>query len=214
MMHLAIFLKGFVAGLLVCAPFGPVGVLALKHTLAKGKAAGVAAILGGSLVDIVYCSLAGFSITFLAEYLEAEHIWIQAFAGLILIGYGLRMFSGHASEMPVPDDEAIQVTPEDAGVRPAFWSAFLLMAVNPMPILVFTVTFSAVGVHGWKGDYLSTAVLVSGVAVGSAIWAPVVVSAVRYFGTDFSRERRMQVSRISGLLLSLFGLLLGLSSLF
>ncbi|MDI6797321.1 MAG: LysE family transporter [Desulfatibacillaceae bacterium] len=208
-----IFIKGFLTGLLLCAPFGPVGAMALKHTVNHGKTAGGAAILGGTVVDLIYCSIAGLGITLISQFIEDEFVWIQALAGLVIIGYGLKIFSGNTSDMHVPKVGDAYIEPTGPSLRDAFWSAFLVMAVNPMPILIFTVMFSALGVHGWKGDYEATFVLVAGVGLGSFAWAPLLVTAIGFFGEDFSPERRRSVSRFSGLLLAVLGLLLGLSSL-
>jgi threonine/homoserine/homoserine lactone efflux protein len=188
--------------------------MALKYTVNHGKAAGGAAILGGTVVDLIYCSIAGLGLAFISQFIEDEFVWIQAFAGLVLIGYGLKIFSGNTRDMHVPKVGDAYIEPESASLKDAFWSAFLVMSVNPMPILVFTVMFSALGVHGWKGDYAATFVLVAGVGIGSFAWAPLLVAAIGFFGEDFSPERRRSVSRFSGLLLAGLGLILGLSSLF
>ncbi len=207
-MLLAVYIKGFLAGVLLCAPIGPVGVMALRYTITQGRAAGLAAVLGGALADLVYCSLAGLSITFLSTYLESEHAWIQSAAGLMLVFFGLHMFSGHGAELDEPDPRRLEKVREKPGIWGAFWSSFFIMAVNPMPILVFTVTFSALGVHGWRGDYLATAVLVAGVGAGSAVWAPVLVGAIRWYGADFGQEKRKALGHASGLMLAMVGMLL------
>ncbi|MBU2490037.1 MAG: LysE family transporter [Proteobacteria bacterium] len=207
-MPLLIFIKGFFAGLLVCAPIGPVGVLALRYTITQGRAAGLASVLGGALADLVYCSLAGLSIAFLSTFLETEHAWIQSAAGLVLVFFGLHMYSGHSPERGPAKSRRLEKVKPKPGIWGAFWSSFFIMALNPMPILVFTVTFSALGVHGWRGDYLATSVLVAGVGAGSAAWAPVLVGAIRWYGSDFGQEKRKALGHASGLLLASLGMLL------
>lgn len=211
--YLLLFLKGMGVGLFLCAPFGPVGVIALQNALAQSRAAGAAAILGGSVVDLLYCALAGVGITYLSQYLETEHVWIQAAAGLVVVFMGLSMYMAppparrHRHVLPAPPGEG------RPGVWWAFWTSFFVMIINPLPILVFTVLFSALGVHGWRGDYLATSMLVAGVGAGSAVWAPIVAAMARLFRREFSEERKDRIKRYSGLVLAFVGLLLGLSSL-
>ncbi|MEW5734270.1 MAG: LysE family transporter [Thermodesulfobacteriota bacterium] len=211
---LFIFLRGLGVGLFLCAPFGPVGVIALQNALAQSRSAGAAAILGGSVVDLIYCALAGVSITFLSQYLEAEHIWIQASAGLVVVFMGLSMYMAPPPEKQRHHHMHLPRTVSRPGAWWAFWTSFFVMAINPLPILFFTVLFSALGVHGWRGDYAATAVLVAGVGVGSALWAPIVMLMAGLFRKEFSEERKDQIKRYSGLVLAFVGFLLGIASLF
>lgn len=50
-----ILLKGFIIGVVVSAPLGPVGVLCIQRTLNKGRWYGFMTGLGASVSDIAYC---------------------------------------------------------------------------------------------------------------------------------------------------------------
>jgi len=67
------FIKGLIAGFLICAPFGPIGLLCVRRTLMDGKLAGVASVLGASVVDALYCAIAGLGISYIANFLRNEH---------------------------------------------------------------------------------------------------------------------------------------------
>ena len=54
---LDILVKGFVIGIVVSAPLGPVGVLCIQRTLNKGRWYGFVTGLGASLSDIAYALL-------------------------------------------------------------------------------------------------------------------------------------------------------------
>jgi threonine/homoserine/homoserine lactone efflux protein len=87
----------------------------------------------------------------------------------------------------------------------AFTAAFLLMLANPLPILVFTATFTALGIQGWKWDYASTAALVVGVFLGSALWAPILVGLVSVFGDQYTPKHIRLVNRVSGGIIAAVG---------
>ncbi len=205
-MSIFIFLKGFFVGLFLCAPIGPIGLLAVKRTFTHGRAAGVASVLGASAADVLYRALAGFGITLISNFLEREHLWLELCGGLILILLGLKIFFSE----PVPK------TPKNdtVGLVADFTSAFLLMFANPVPLLVFTAAFTALGVPGWRGDFLSTAVLVSGVFAGSALWAPILVGVITQFRPQFDSYQLRIINKGAGAVLALSGLILGLVTLF
>ena len=48
------FIKGLIVGFVICAPGGPIGMLCVRRALVDGRLAGMAAVLGASMVDAVY----------------------------------------------------------------------------------------------------------------------------------------------------------------
>jgi threonine/homoserine/homoserine lactone efflux protein len=193
-----IFYKGLGVGFLLCAPLGPIGLMCVRRTIMDGRKAGMASVLGASTVDAIYCSLAGLSITFLTSLLQGERHLLQAAGGVVLIAVGIRIFTA-----PVPVDRVYKGT---HGVIQAYVSTFLLTLANPMPILVFGAAFTVLGIHGWKGEFLSTAVMVAGVFSGSALWSPILVTIVTLFHFQFNPGRMRWLNRLTGSLIAGIGL--------
>lgn len=200
-----IFLQGFIVGLVLCAPVGPIGLLCVRRALAYGKAAGAASLLGAATVDGLYCSVAGLGITFIGTFLTEQELVIREFGGLVLVVVGLKIFfSAPAEKMN---------SSEDRGLLRWYWSAVLLTMANPMTILVFAAAFTALGVHGWKGDVFQTLALVSGVFSGSAIWSPILAFAVALFRPELEPARLRLLNRASGAIIVALGLALGVTAL-
>lgn len=195
-----VMLKAFLVGFFLCAPIGPIGLLCLRQTLTNGRLAGFLAVLGATTVDGIYCSIAGFGITFISEFLQSRVMWLECIGGLILIGLGVAIYFSE------PVQQSGNGTAK--GLAAAFTSTFLLMLANPMPMLVFAATFAALGVHGWHGDYLATFKLVSGVLLGSALWAPILVAAAGVFQTRVCRHRTRLINKVAGASILGFGGLL------
>jgi len=196
-----VFVKGLLIGLIMCAPVGSVGLLSVRRTLTQGRAAGLASVLGASTADMLYCSLAGFGITLISNFLQEKHLWLELGGGLILILLGIKIFFSE------PTQQAPNNGP--TGLLGDFTSTFLLMLANPFPLVIFTATFTALGVPGWKGDFVSTAILVAGVFCGSALWSPLLVGVATYFRPQLNLNQLKLVNRISGAIMALLGLILG-----
>jgi threonine/homoserine/homoserine lactone efflux protein len=194
-----IFYKGLAVGFLMCAPIGPIGLVCVRRTIMDGRKAGMASVLGASTVDAIYCSVAGLSIAFLTGLLQGERQLFQAAGGMVLMAVGIRIFMAS-----VPVAKVYKVTD---GVVQAFVSTFLLTLANPMPILVFSAAFTVLGIHGWKGESLSTAAMVAGVFAGSALWSPILVTIVTLFRPQFNPSRMRWFSRLTGSLIALIGLI-------
>jgi len=212
--EILVYVKGLAIGLVLCIPLGPIGILSLRRTVAEGRASGMAALLGATTSDAVYCSLAGFGVTWLGTFLERRHTWIEILAGGVLVLVGAAIFRKRPPREPRRKKaNAARPAETRAGLRAAYLSTFLVALSNPMPLLVFTFAFGAVGVHGWKGDYLKTAIFLAGVVTGSALWAPVLATAGRRISGMLGEEPTGKLNRVSGTILAGFGLVMGLLAL-
>ena len=96
----------------------------------------------------------------------------------------------------------------------AYASTFFLTLTNPMTILAFAAIFAGLGVASEGKDYFSAGILVMGVFLGSTLWWVILSSGVGLFRKRFDLQALRWVNRISGILITGFGLisLLGLKS--
>ncbi len=148
-----IFAKGLLTGFILCAPFGPVGVLCMRRTLLDGKTAGFFSVFGSSVVDLIYCSLAGLGIGYITDFLAREKEVLEIIAGILLVVLGALLIR-RRSRKNIPDERI-------RGNLKAFSSMFFLTLAHPVPIIVFTAAFAAVGVPGWRMDPIGTGMLVA-----------------------------------------------------
>jgi arginine exporter protein ArgO len=80
-----------------------------------------------------------------------------------------------------------------------------------MTILSFAAIFAGLGVASASGDYVSAVVLVLGVFLGSALWWLILSGGVGLFRARFNSHWLRWVNRISGVIITGFGLLALLS---
>jgi threonine/homoserine/homoserine lactone efflux protein len=203
--ELGFFIKGLILGFVICVPFGPIGLLCVRRTLMDGKVAGVASVLGASVVDALYCAIAGFGVSYVSNFLTNERTILRVAGGIILIAMGIKIFFTHPAEK----------TPEAAGhgLLASFGSSFFLMLTNPLAVLVFTATFSALGIGGWEDAFVSTGMLVIGVFVGSFLWGPIFVVGVHLFSPRLTPHQLQLANRIAGVILFGFGIVFCLLAL-
>jgi threonine/homoserine/homoserine lactone efflux protein len=204
----AVFIKGLIIGFIICAPMGPIGLFCVRKILIDGRFAGFASVLGASTVDALYCAIAGLGVTYISNFITHKQGLIRLAGGLILIAVGIRIFLAKPPEKPLSNGANRR-----HGVVGDFVGAALLMFTNPLAIIVFSAAFTALGVHGWRGDYNLTAALVSGVFAGSALWAPILVTVVSLFQVRVNGSQLRLISRISGAIIAGFGLAVWVISL-
>ena len=90
---LDILWKGFIIGVIVSAPLGPVGVLCIQRTLNKGRWYGFVTGIGASLSDIAYALLTGYGMSFVFDYVNKNIFYLQLFGSILLLIFGIYTFS-------------------------------------------------------------------------------------------------------------------------
>jgi threonine/homoserine/homoserine lactone efflux protein len=197
--YLLLFVKGVGIGLAIAAPVGPVGVLCISRTLHHGIWIGLASGLGAAVADAVYGGIAGFGVSWVAEFLIANQDTLRFLGGGFLLVLGLRIL------VRGPAHEAGQ--PAWAAPRPAlaFASCFLLTLTNPMTILAFVAVFAGFGLVEATTRIGSGAVLVLGVFLGSAFWWLALSGLVALLRGRVTPRILVWVNRVSGAILTGFG---------
>jgi len=178
---------------------GPIGILCIQRTLAKGRRSGFVSGLGAASADAVYGAIAGFGITALSSVLLAHRTGIRLAGGLLLLYLGAQSFRAEPAETAVR-------TGDGHGLAGDYGSTFLLTVTNPVTILAFVGIFAGLGV-GAAGGYADAAVLVGGVFSGSALWWFLLSLGVSRFRTWFTRPAMRRVNQFAGVILVGFGLL-------
>jgi threonine/homoserine/homoserine lactone efflux protein len=195
----SLVVRGVVIGFSIAAPVGPIGVLCIRRTLAEGRLAGLLTGLGAASADAVYGAIAALGLTALTDALVGGQAWIRLIGGAFLLYLGFRTF------LTTPADRAAAARGRD-GMFGAFASTFVLTLTNPMTILSFVAVFAALGLGTTHPALLSAAGLVLGVFVGSALWWLTLSGAVGLFRSKFDERGLSWVNRVSGIVITAFGI--------
>ena len=198
-------LKGILLGFSIAAPVGPIGVLCIRRTLTEGWASGLVSGLGAATADAFYGSVAGFGLTFISSLLLGQRTWLSLIGGLFLCSLGVRTL------LSKPAQTAASVGGK--GLLGSYVSTFFLTLTNPMTVLSFAAIFTGVGITNSAGDYTSSALLVGGVFIGSTLWWLTLAGGASLFRDRFNTNSLRWINRISGVVITVFGLLSLLSLL-
>jgi Putative threonine efflux protein len=160
-MNLIYLLDGIIVGFSASVPLGPIGVLCIQRTLNRGRLAGFVSGLGAALSDTIYAIVAGFSLSFVLDIIEAQMMWLQLAGAVILIVMGVKIFLSN------PAIQLRRQKRKSSSLIQDFVSTFFITITNPLAIFLFIAAFSVVG--GEK-QFDMQLMLVSGVFIGAAAW--------------------------------------------
>jgi putative LysE/RhtB family amino acid efflux pump len=165
-------LVGFGLGFLVAVQLGPMSLFLIRSTLRRGWAVGLAVGAGIAVVDGVYAALGAagavplLTIGPLRVVLGLVGAAVLVFLGARTLWSAFRVRSGGESDLEV------------SGPRRAFLTSVAGTASNPATIASWGAIFAAAGAGGTGTSAGSAALLVAGVALGSATWVTGLASGV------------------------------------
>ena len=197
--------KGFLLGLVVSIPLGPVGALCIQRTISKGYKAGLLAGLGAACADLVYALIAGFGVSVVIDWLLKVRKWIQAVGSIIFMFMAYKVFY---------TNPAIQVRRSRRQKdRPLedFLTTFLLTFSNPTPVFVLMAAFAGF-ILNEEVNYIDIILSIAGVFAGCMSWWVVLVSVVNMFRNKIRLRHLLWVNKITGVLVLIFALALLIES--
>lgn len=199
---LYVFIRGFVIGVLISAPMGPIGMLVIQRTLDKGRWPAFFTGIGASVSDMFYCILTGAGIAFITDFINSQQLVLQVVGSLVLAIFGVYLFRKnpsrqlHKSLVPVPN---------------SYWkdiaSGFLLTFSNPL-ILFFIIglfaRFNFLLPHFRYYHYILGYLAIS---IGAVTWWFLITTLVNKMRSHFNLRSLYIINRIIGSLLVAFSLI-------
>ena len=131
-----ILVKGFIIGVVVSAPLGPVGVLCIQRTLNKGRWYGFVTGLGASLSDIAYALLTGYGMSFVSDYINKGSFYLQLLGSVMLLVFGIYTFRSN------PVNSIRPASSNKGSYFHYFITAFFVTLSNPLIIFLFIGLFA------------------------------------------------------------------------
>lgn len=136
---LALAAKGFVIGILVSAPMGPIGMLCIQRTLSKGRWHGFITGLGAIVSDIVYAILTSLGMGVVVNFVEANQAPLQLGGSLVLAVFGYYIYqSNPVKNLQKQKERRLSFTQD-------FITAFLLTFSNVLIVLLYIGLFARFG---------------------------------------------------------------------
>jgi threonine/homoserine/homoserine lactone efflux protein len=196
-MALGLLLTGLVIGFSIAAPIGPIGLLCIRRTLWGGIRSGIASGLGVATADLTYGLVAAFGLTLVSNVLMSEIAWLKLAGGLFLLALGIKIF-------------LLKPTMANSDIRPGLASDYLstlaLTLTNPITIISFAAVFVGFGLRA-SGSSISPAAFALGIFCGSLAWWLILCGIVEMLRSRLDTEAMSWVNMISGIVITVFGLL-------
>ncbi len=200
-MELDLPLRGLAAGLIIAAPVGPVNVLCMQRTLAKGWRWGMLSGLGAAVADTFYGAIAGFGISLVIQFLIREEFWFRLIGGIFLMGIGVVYYRKPSQPIDLTGGAS-----SDESAHGDFVSAFLLNVANPTTVLSFLAVLATLGLGKGRALWQSS-LLVGCIFCGSMAWWTILASSVNLFRRRVTDGGMRWMNRVAGIAIGGFGLL-------
>lgn len=204
-MGFALFWKGFIVGLMVTIPLGPIGVLCVQRTLNKGRISGFVSGLGAAFADTIFAIIAGFGVNYIISFVKNQQIYFQIIGGIIIIFLGIHIFYTN----PVRQLRMARFNKKK--LSQDFFSVFILTITNPMAILFFLAMFAGMNVGEVKSGFFNLFVLVGGVLAGTSSWWFVLSSFVSFWRHRFRLKIIWWMNKLAGVIVFFIGIVAILS---
>lgn len=197
MINFQLLLTGFGLGLLISAPVGPVNILCIQRTLARGFWAGFAIGIGAICADFLISFAAALGISALSGLLSTYQAEIQCAGGLILMIFGIVIFFSQPKLLTT-----FETGSQIRGHLGAIPQSFLLTITNPGALLgIFAIFGSISTAVGGLESYIDSFVILVGLLSGATLWWFGLAKLISTFRGKMTEKRIKTINQVAGLVL-------------
>jgi len=208
-------LTGFLSGLLLSIPVGPINLTILNEGARRGFKWAMLIGLGATTMEVIYCFIAftGFASFFSRGYVKAA---MELFSFVFLLFLGIKFLMTKSVQTPVHLGAVADRFETRIGERLQPHSAFMIGLVRVLGnvgVLVFWIILAANFIsREWVSpDWPGKLACVAGVALGTGVWFIGLSWVVSLGRGKFSEERLLKMEHYSGAGLLILALLHGLT---
>lgn len=191
------FLRGFLVGLAISIPLGPIGVMIVQRTLTRGNFAGFFSGVGAAVSDLLYALIAGFGFTLVIDFIDHHRIWLQVIGGAIFLVFGVYTF------MQNPIRQIRQPRKGNTNYWQDVFTTFFLTASNPLAVFSFIVIFTSFDVFSQIHEKHSMFAVLAGVFLGAITWWMFLTLLVGLFRRFINIRHLWWINKISGVAIAL-----------
>jgi threonine/homoserine/homoserine lactone efflux protein len=202
-MTLNLLFLGIIIGLMVAVPVGPLGLLCVNRALSRGPLHGLFSGMGVATADALGAGISALGMTLVSDFLMDHQMFLRTGGGLFLCYLGIKIYrTKPATRVPLN---------EGGSLARSYATTFFITVSNPVTFLSFVAIYAGWGVQSLSGHYLAAAVLAGGVFAGSVLWWLAIALGLVLFRDRFSHDVLGWIHRISGAVITVFGLVVFLS---
>ena len=199
--------RGILIGLMVSVPLGPMGVLIIQKTLQKGALAGFIAGMGAACADLFYATVVAFGLGFVINIIQSHELILQIIGGIFLLIIGLKIYFDNPLKQ-IRMKKRVSKT----GLLGDFLTLFFLTVSNPVAIVVFMAVFAGASVFGSEPSFRIELFVLAGILLGGGLWWYALSTLVNLFRRKFRLRVLITINRVSGVIITLLGILVILTA--
>lgn len=207
-------LTGFLFGLLLCIPVGPVNLTIMNEGARRGFKWAALIGAGATLMELIYCGIAftGFAAIFETRWIKAA---MEVFSFAFMIFLGLKFSFAKTVPLTPRLGEAAGKIEEriEKKLHPhsAFMIGFVRTLANPGVLLGWILLVGIFIAHGWVDPtWKSKISCMAGVAMGVGLWFFGLSWAISLGHKKITGATMLKMERGSGIALLVLGLAQGL----
>src|SRR3954470_25015759 len=189
-------LTGFISGLILSVPVGPVNLTIMNEGARRGFFWAFMIGLGATAMEVIYCFVAftGFASFFSKGIIKAA---MELFSFVFMLFLGIRFLLAKTVPAATHIEERIQ---EKLHPHSAFWIGFVRVMGNPGVLLFWIILAANFISRGWvKADGEAKFACIGGVALGTGLWFMGLSWAVSLGHQKFSEKTLLRMEHFSGI---------------
>ncbi|NLC49227.1 MAG: LysE family transporter [Bacteroidales bacterium] len=194
--------KGFLIGVIVSAPMGPIGILCVQRTLNRGRMHGFITGLGAMASDLIYAFITLIGMGFVHTILEANEQLLQYVGSLIIVLFGIGIFFTNPLKILKPTTSA-----PETRYNQDFFTAFFLTLSNVAIVFLFISLFARFNYSPLETNWFTFAVGLISIGLGALAWWFFITTYVSKLKRYFNRHALKLFNRTVGSILVLLGVL-------
>ena len=206
-------LTGFISGLLLSIPVGPVNLTIMNEGARRGFLWALLIGLGASVMEVIYCAIAftGFSSLFDNRIVKAS---MEVFSFLFMVFLGIKFLLAKTVSAPMHISHAADVIEEriEEKLHPhsAFMTGFVRVMANPGVLLFWIILAANFMSREWvEPNQRGKLACVAGVTLGTSLWFFGLSWGVSRGHGKFSEKTLLKMEHFSGAALLGLGLIHG-----
>lgn len=192
--------KGFIIGLLVSSPMGPINILTIQRTLNRGRWHGMASGAGAMLSDITYATITMLGLSFVSGFMNDYESELLLFGSIILILFGLGVYRSNPLKGWQPDS-----LPKESRYFKDFISTFLLTFSNATIVLALVGLYTRFSFNPILEGTASLIVALISFSIAALLWWFMLTTLVSRLRKRFKRKGLVILNRVVGTIFIVIG---------
>jgi threonine/homoserine/homoserine lactone efflux protein len=198
--------RGFIIGLTIAVPIGPISVLCIQRSTTKGFFSGFISGFGAATGDVIYAYIGTFSLDFIETILVEKQSWFGFLGGVLLCCLGVGILSDRSVISLSKMNGSPKHSTNSYELLRDYVSTLLINSISPMTITLFIAVFAGLYAENVHPVQIPISIFVTGLFTGSMLWSTLLSGAANLLTGRFNSRQLQWINQIAGITITAFGL--------